>query len=183
MLGLAAGYEDLNDHNTLRRDPLFALAANKSDPLGLDRRCEQDKGNALASASTLNRLELGNNKTTRAHKIQADHAQIEALLIRKGVGTLDKKTREVVIDLDATDDPFMAARKGDSFMAITATIVTCPSMLSSAKCPFGPSCALARTMPARVRCVPWRPSSPRFAGAARTPGSSCGGTAVFAAKR
>jgi Transposase DDE domain group 1 len=38
VLGLAAGYEDLNDHNTLRSDPLFALAANKSDSLGLDRR-------------------------------------------------------------------------------------------------------------------------------------------------
>jgi hypothetical protein len=84
VLGLAAGYEDLNDHNTLRRDPLIAVAANKSDPLGLDRRCEHDRGNALASASTLNRLELGNNKKTRAHKIQADHALIETLLIRKG---------------------------------------------------------------------------------------------------
>lgn len=115
VLGLAAGYEDLNDHNTLRSDPLFALAANKSDPLGLDRRCEQDRGNALASASTLNRLELGNNKTTRAHKIQADHAQIEALLVSKGVGTLDKKTREVVIDLDATDDPLHGSQEGRFF--------------------------------------------------------------------
>ena len=69
MLGLAAGYEDLNDHNTLRSDPLLAVAANKSNPLGLDRRCEQDRGNALASASTLNRLELGSNEATRAHKI------------------------------------------------------------------------------------------------------------------
>ena len=41
-----------------------------------------------------------NNRKTRAHKIQADHEQIETLLIRKGVGTLDKKVREVVIDLD-----------------------------------------------------------------------------------
>ena len=115
VLGLAAGYEDLNDHNTLRRDPLFALAANKSDPLGLDRRCEHDRGNALASASTLNRLELGNNKKTRAHKIQADHAQIETLLIRKGVGTLDRKAREVVIDLDATDDPLHGSQEGRFF--------------------------------------------------------------------
>jgi hypothetical protein len=115
VLGLAAGYEDLNDHNTLRGDPLMAVAANKSDPLGLDRRCQQDKGNALASASTLNRLELGNNKETRAHKIQADHAQIETLLVRKGVGTLDRKTREVVIDLDATDDPLHGSQEGRFF--------------------------------------------------------------------
>src|SRR6516225_3517190 len=45
LLGLAAGYEDLNDHNLLRLDPLFAVAVGKEDP--------------LASASTLNRLELG----------------------------------------------------------------------------------------------------------------------------
>jgi hypothetical protein len=115
VLGLAAGYEDLNDHSTLRSDPLLAVAANKSDPLGLDRRCQQDRGNALASASTLNRLELGNNKRTRAHKIQADHAQIEALLVRKAVGTLDKKTREVVIDLDATDDPLHGSQEGRFF--------------------------------------------------------------------
>lgn len=113
--GLAAGYEDLNDHDTLRRDPLMALVAGKEDPLGLDRRCQRDKGNALASDSTLNRLELGNSKQSRAHKIQADHESIEALLVRKGVGTLDKKTREIVIDLDATDNPIHGSQEGRFF--------------------------------------------------------------------
>ena len=162
VLGLAAGYEDLNDHNTLRRDPLFALAANKSDPLGLDRRCEQDKGNALASASTLNRLEL-NNKTSRAHKIQADHAQIETLLIRKGVGTLDKKTREVVIDLDATDDPLHGSQEGRFFHGYYGNYCYLPLYAFIGEAPVWPSCALARTMLARVRCVPCsyrRPDSP-----------------------
>jgi len=46
VLGLAAGYENLNDHDTLRRDSLLALAAGKEDPLGLDRHCQSDKGNA-----------------------------------------------------------------------------------------------------------------------------------------
>ena len=63
----------------------------------------------------VNRLESGNNKTTRAHKIQADHAQIETLLIRKGVGTLDRKAREVVIDLDSTDDPLHGSQEGRFF--------------------------------------------------------------------
>ena len=76
LLGLAAGYEDLNDHNLLRLDPLFAVAVGKEDPLGMNR-APQDQGKALASASTLNRLELGNNKNTRCHKISADHEAIE----------------------------------------------------------------------------------------------------------
>jgi hypothetical protein len=64
LLGMAAGYEDLNDHNLLRLDPLFAVAVGKEDPLG-SGRAPQDQGKALASASTLNRLELGNNKKSR----------------------------------------------------------------------------------------------------------------------
>ena len=56
---LALGYEDLNDHDRLRHDPLCALMAGKEDVLGEDRFCEADKGKALAAHSTLNRMELG----------------------------------------------------------------------------------------------------------------------------
>jgi hypothetical protein len=115
VLGIALGYEDLNDHDTMRRDPLLAVAAGKEDPLGLDRRHEEDKGYALASDTTLNRLELGNNKKSRAHKIQANPEQIAALLVRTGVGTLKKNAREVVIDLDATDDPIHGKQEGRFF--------------------------------------------------------------------
>ena len=55
---LALGYEDLNDHTELRRDPLLAAAAGKPDVLGTQRRCTEHRGFALASPSTLNRLEL-----------------------------------------------------------------------------------------------------------------------------
>ena len=78
--GLALGYEDLNDHDTLRLDPLLAVAAGKNDPLGVDRL--QDKGIALASPSTLNRLELSNNKDTRYHKILHDPQEIEQALLK-----------------------------------------------------------------------------------------------------
>src|SRR3974390_2911979 len=84
LRGRAAGYEDLNDHNLLRLDPLFAVAVGKEDPLG-SGRAPQDQGKAVASASTLNRLELGNNKNTRCHKISANHEAIEDTLLRKGV--------------------------------------------------------------------------------------------------
>ncbi len=57
-MGLALGYEDLNDHDALRHDPLLALLSDVADPTGHDRRRAQDKGCALAGKSTLNRLEL-----------------------------------------------------------------------------------------------------------------------------
>ena len=114
LLGLVAGYEDLNDHNLLRLDPLFAVAVGKEDPLGTGR-APQDQGKALASASTLNRLELGNNKKTRCHKISADHQAIEDTLLRKGVSCLSKHSQELVIDLDASDDPLHGQQEGRFF--------------------------------------------------------------------
>ena len=114
LLGLAAGYEDLNDHNLLRLDPLFAVAVGKEDPLGMER-APQDQGKALASASTLNQLELGNNKNTRCHKISADHEAIEDTLLLMGVRCLPKDSPEVVIDLDTTDDPLHGHQEGRFF--------------------------------------------------------------------
>ena len=111
---LAAGYEDLNDHNLLRLDPLFAVAVGKEDPLG-SGRAPQDQGKALACASTLNRLELGNNKNTRCHKISADHEAIEDNLLLMGVRCLPKHSLEVVIDLDTTDDPLHGHQEGRFF--------------------------------------------------------------------
>ena len=58
VFGLCLGYEDLNDHDRLRGDPLLAVAVGKADPLGADRLQEADRGKALAGKSTLNRLEL-----------------------------------------------------------------------------------------------------------------------------
>ncbi len=114
LLGLAAGYEDLNDHNLLRLDPLFAVAVGKEDPLGTER-APQDQGKALASASTLNRLELGNNKNTRCHKISPNHEAIEDTLLRMGVRCLSKHSQEIVIDLDASDNPLHGHQEGRFF--------------------------------------------------------------------
>jgi hypothetical protein len=115
VLALAAGYEDLNDHNRLRVDPLLATAVGKADPLGLDRVCDQDKGKPLAGASTLNRMELGSERSDHYHKIEPNSDAIEALLIRMGVNTLDKNCPEVVIDMDATDDLIHGQQEGRFF--------------------------------------------------------------------
>src|SRR5271169_1394940 len=85
LYGLALGYEDLNDHARLRLDPLLATACNKPDPLGAERFNPAHRGVALAGASTLNRLELSNNKSTRAHKLAHDPVQMETCLLEMGV--------------------------------------------------------------------------------------------------
>jgi len=81
--GLALGYEDLNDHDRLRSDPLLALAAGKPDPFGKDRA--RDRGRALAGSSTLNQLELAlpeaDGKRWRYSKIVADGAALDRLLV------------------------------------------------------------------------------------------------------
>lgn len=99
--GLALGYADLNDHEQLRRDPAFATACNQPDPLGLGRIDPADRGRPLAAASTLNRLELSNNQTTRCHKLPHDPAKVAACLLTLGVRCLPKHAKEIVLDLDS----------------------------------------------------------------------------------
>jgi hypothetical protein len=114
--GLLLGYEDLNDHDHLRRDPLHALIWGKSDPLGQDRFLERDKGKALAAHSTLNRLELSAQAIDeRYHKIQAQPEKIEELLIKRGVKAIARKSAEIVLDFDATDDPLHGKQEGAYF--------------------------------------------------------------------
>jgi hypothetical protein len=96
------GYEDLNDHDHLRRDPVHGLICGKRDPLGQDRVLERDKGKALAAHSTLNRLELSaQGIDLRYRKIEAQPEEIEALLIKRGVKAIPRKTTEIVLDFDA----------------------------------------------------------------------------------
>jgi hypothetical protein len=82
VYGLALGYEDLNDHDDLRHDPLLAVLVGKQDPLGQSREREPDRGKALAGKSTLNRLELTPvraNKTSRYKKITLDRHAVQRL--------------------------------------------------------------------------------------------------------
>ena len=117
IYGLALGYEDLNDHQRLRLDPLLATACNKRDPLGQDRFNPAHRGIALAGASTLNRLELSNHRSSRCHKVPHDPAQIEACLLRRGVRCLPKHAREVVVDLDALGQRVHGTQEGRHFNA------------------------------------------------------------------
>jgi hypothetical protein len=113
----ALGYEDINDHQRLRLDPLLAVACGKTDPLGEQRVLPQFRGIALAAPSTLNRLELSNNKDTRCHKLPHDPAKMEACLLKMGARCLPRHAKEVVLDLDAMGHRLHGFQEGRHFNA------------------------------------------------------------------
>ncbi len=115
ILGLALGYEDINDHEQLRYDPLLAVACEKADPLGRDRL--HDEGVALAAAATLNRLELSNNKHTRSHKLPHDPAKVEQCLLTLAVRCLPRHAKEIVLDLDSMGHLVHGLQEGRHFHA------------------------------------------------------------------
>lgn len=120
VYGLALGYEDLNDHERLRLDPLLATACNKVDPLGEDRFFAHHRGVALAGASTLNRLELSSNRRSRCHKLPHDPRKIQDALLRVGVRCLPRRAGEVVVDLDAMGHLIHGSQEGRHFSAYYA---------------------------------------------------------------
>ena len=108
VFGLALGYEDLNDHDQLRHDPLMAVLAGKLAARRSD--CA-----AVAGKSTLNRLELSRPQPTLYHKISHDAAAIEALLVDLFLEAHGRAPRQIVLDLDATDDPLHGEQEGRFF--------------------------------------------------------------------
>lgn len=107
IYGLALGYEDLNDHEELRRDPLLAVLAGK-----------RELAEPLAGKSTLNRLELtpaGSPRRERYHKISYSAAALDALLVEIFLEAHAKPPREMVLDLDATDTPLHGEQEARFF--------------------------------------------------------------------
>ncbi|HEY6373132.1 MAG TPA: IS1380 family transposase [Candidatus Sulfotelmatobacter sp.] len=123
VFGLALGYEDLNDHDELRRDPMLAVALSKDDVKGEQRRRAQDRGKALAGKSTLNRLELtapdydGSPRQPDSHKpetkkIVVDPESIDALLVDLFLEAHPHPPDQIILDLDATDDIVYGHQEG-----------------------------------------------------------------------
>jgi hypothetical protein len=115
VLGIAMGYEDLNDHDTLRQDPFLGMLCEKQDPTGSDRCMSRDKGKASAGKSTLNRLELGAVTISRYKKIAPDMEAIDHLLVDLFIESYARAPEEIVLDLDATDDPIHGNQEGRFF--------------------------------------------------------------------
>ena len=121
LFALALGYEDLNDHDHLRHDPVMAVLAGKLE--GRRKGCA-----AVAGKSTLNRLEQSlRGGVGRYHKIGHDDAAIEALFVDlfldahdADAGRHPKRARKrppkrIILDLDATDDPLHGHQEGRFF--------------------------------------------------------------------
>ena len=118
VYGIALGYEDLNDHDQLRQDPLLALLSGKRDVEGEHRRREQDRGKAGAGKSTLNRLELtpaDAKPDARYKKIVMDEAAVDRLLVDLYIQAQPRQPKRIVLDLDATDDPVHGEQEGRFF--------------------------------------------------------------------
>ena len=107
IYALALGYEDLNDHDALRHDPLFAVLAEATDLTA-----------PLAGKSTLNRLELSAAAVAGAErykKISVDHAAVDQMLLDVFVQAHPTAPAAIVLDLDATDDPVHGNQEGRFF--------------------------------------------------------------------
>ena len=118
IYALALGYEDLNDHDDLRHDPLLAVLVGKKDPLGRFRGRKRDQGKALAGKSTLNRLELTPvraNAESRYKKIVADRHAVQRLFTDVFLQSHRRPPKRIVLDLDATDDPIHGQQSGRFF--------------------------------------------------------------------
>jgi len=118
VYALALGYEDLNDHDQLREDPLLAVLADKEDPSGKSRVRKRDAGKALAGKSTLNRLELTAatvSEKERYKKVALDAEAADRMLVDVFLQAHRTAPEEMVLDLDATDDPLHGQQEGRFF--------------------------------------------------------------------
>ena len=111
ITGIALGYEDLNDHDDLRHDPLLALLADKLE--GGRKGCA-----ALAGKSTLNRLEHApvGGEPGRYHRIDHDPDALQAVLVESFIdGWEGKPPSRLVLDIDSTDDEVHGRQEGRFF--------------------------------------------------------------------
>src|ERR1700758_3202795 len=108
VFGIALGYEDLNDHDELRHDPMMAVLAGKLE-------AGREDCAPVAGKSTLNRLELSQLEPTRYHKISHNPIAIKRLLVDLFLEAHEREPSEITLDLDATDDPVHGNQEGRFF--------------------------------------------------------------------
>ncbi len=108
VVGIALGYEDLNDHDELRHDPVLAVLAGKLEAQRSDRA-------PRAAKSTVHRLELSRDEPTRYNKVSHDPGAIESLFVELFLEAHQKAPKQIILDLDATDDPLHGNQEGRFF--------------------------------------------------------------------
>jgi hypothetical protein len=118
VFALALGYEDLVDHDQLRVDPLLATLVGKEDVTGEKRVDPRDRGKPLAGKSTLNRLELTPARASvksRYKKIVSRQHDLAKWFVEAFLRLTPTPPEEIVLDLDATDDPLHGHQAGRFF--------------------------------------------------------------------
>jgi hypothetical protein len=184
LYGLALGYEDLNDHDQLRGDPLMGVLLGKAEPQGTDRRRPQDQGKAGAGKSTLNRLELtppDADAKARYKKIVYAAEAMDRLLVDLFLEAHYPAPERVVLDLDATDDPIYGNQEGRFFHGYYREYCYLPLYIVC-----GELCCVRGYVGATStpRLGPWKRCSglwPRSERSGRRWKLCCGGTVVSAA--
>jgi hypothetical protein len=104
IYGLALGYEDINDHEQLRKDPVFGILAGR-----------QELEEPLAGKSTLNRMELGAGTKDRYKKITFWKDAIDELLVKVFVESYAQAPAQIILDVDTTDLPLHGNQEGRFF--------------------------------------------------------------------
>lgn len=104
IYGLALGYEDVNDHEQLRKDPVFGILAGREE---MER--------PLAGKSTLNRMELGTGINTRYQKVTFWKEAVDELLVQVFLESQAKAPAEIILDVDTTDLPLHGKQEGRFF--------------------------------------------------------------------
>ena len=104
IYGLALGYEDINDHEQLRNDPVFSILAGR-----------EQLEEPLAGKSTLNRMELGTGGKDRYKKITFWKAGIDELLVKMFLESHENAPAEIILDVDTTDLPLHGKQEGRFF--------------------------------------------------------------------
>jgi hypothetical protein len=115
---LALGYEDLNDHDELRSDPLLAAVVGKTDPTGAERARQRDQGRALAGKSTLHRLEraaLGPAPGDASRPLSLKAEAVDGVFVDLFVGAHPEPPSAIVLDFDTTDLPLHGTQQGRFF--------------------------------------------------------------------
>jgi hypothetical protein len=108
VFAIALDYEDLNDHDQLRHDPMMAVLAGKLE-------AHREDCAPVAGKSTLNRLERSKLEPTRYHKISHNPIAIKRLLVDLFLEAHKRAPNEIILDLDATDDPVHGNQEGRFF--------------------------------------------------------------------
>jgi hypothetical protein len=144
VFGIALGYEDLNDHDDLRHDPVMSVLAGKLEAWRSD--CAP-----VAGKSTLNRLELSRDTPTKYRKIAHEASKIEGLFVDLFLEAHAKAPKQITLDLDATDDPLHGDLGQMPSFALGRAGFSTPTTIATAICHF--MCSAAD--------ICWRPSSDR----------------------